>query len=400
MLFTCGGWGWGAIGDSEREACAANSRDRSAALESRLSAFRLSHPQDMPNALQRPQRPPPPSHGGPHPCSFASHPRPPPPTSPPPAAHLAVLRVDGADEHVVGDVVQVAAVLEPGARHGDVVGGALALGLDQHQRVLCGGGGGAGEQPGEGEGCSCLQANARCRSAAARGGATDPQFAGCSPSSPRLCPHLDVLAVPGLEGREQLQALGVGVNLDLRQRSRVGSKGVKERACAEARRRSQGRASRLRRWPPWTLSSLLGGSPGRSRCQEGGAGPHLHCGAGGCLVRLLPGVKAAGGQLVTGGWLEHDLLAVRADLHGVGGRGGGRRLGGQGTAQPAAVSNACSHGHTLLPKQPALHNNCAWLKVAQAVSWLGRRAPRQQPCPTLHPTTTHPTPPPACPSPG
>mmetsp|Transcript_24095 Transcript_24095/g.75512 ORF Transcript_24095/g.75512 Transcript_24095/m.75512 type:complete len:373 (-) Transcript_24095:1175-2293(-) len=44
---------------------------------------------------------------------------------------LAVLVVDGADEHVVGDIVQVAAVLEPRARHGDVVGGALAPGLDE-----------------------------------------------------------------------------------------------------------------------------------------------------------------------------------------------------------------------------------------------------------------------------
>ena len=52
------------------------------------------------------------------------------------AVDLLVLNVEGADEHVVGDVVQVAAVLEPGAGHGDVVSRALALHLDQHQGVL------------------------------------------------------------------------------------------------------------------------------------------------------------------------------------------------------------------------------------------------------------------------
>mmetsp|Transcript_27704 Transcript_27704/g.65797 ORF Transcript_27704/g.65797 Transcript_27704/m.65797 type:complete len:230 (+) Transcript_27704:345-1034(+) len=52
--------------------------------------------------------------------------------------HLVVLRVHRADQHIVGDVVEVSAVLEPGARHGDVVGGALALGLDQHERIVDG----------------------------------------------------------------------------------------------------------------------------------------------------------------------------------------------------------------------------------------------------------------------
>lgn len=47
---------------------------------------------------------------------------------------LVVLRVDGADEHVVGDVVQVAAELEPRAGHRDVVRRALALCL-QHASV-------------------------------------------------------------------------------------------------------------------------------------------------------------------------------------------------------------------------------------------------------------------------
>lgn len=48
---------------------------------------------------------------------------------------LAVVRVDGADEEVIGDVVEVAAVLEPRARCADVVRRALALGLDQHRAV-------------------------------------------------------------------------------------------------------------------------------------------------------------------------------------------------------------------------------------------------------------------------
>ncbi len=52
------------------------------------------------------------------------------------AVDAIVLNVERADEHVVGDIVQVAAVLEPGARHADVVRGALALDLDQHRQVL------------------------------------------------------------------------------------------------------------------------------------------------------------------------------------------------------------------------------------------------------------------------
>mmetsp|Transcript_9808 Transcript_9808/g.26682 ORF Transcript_9808/g.26682 Transcript_9808/m.26682 type:complete len:346 (-) Transcript_9808:1065-2102(-) len=48
----------------------------------------------------------------------------------------AVLLVQCSDEHVVGDVVQVSAELQPGSGHGDVVGGALALGLDQDQGVV------------------------------------------------------------------------------------------------------------------------------------------------------------------------------------------------------------------------------------------------------------------------
>ena len=43
-----------------------------------------------------------------------------------------VVRVDHAEEQVAGDVLQVAAVRQPLAGGGDVVGGALALGLHQH----------------------------------------------------------------------------------------------------------------------------------------------------------------------------------------------------------------------------------------------------------------------------
>lgn len=48
---------------------------------------------------------------------------------------LSVGSVDGANQHVVGDVVQVTTVLQPGAGHGDVVSGRLTLGLDQDGQV-------------------------------------------------------------------------------------------------------------------------------------------------------------------------------------------------------------------------------------------------------------------------
>lgn len=48
---------------------------------------------------------------------------------------LAVLLVDGTDKHVVGDVVQVSTVLQPGTSHGDVISGGLALALDQDGEV-------------------------------------------------------------------------------------------------------------------------------------------------------------------------------------------------------------------------------------------------------------------------
>ncbi len=44
---------------------------------------------------------------------------------------LAVLGIDSADKKVVGDVVEVTTVLEPRTSSGDVVGGALTLGLDE-----------------------------------------------------------------------------------------------------------------------------------------------------------------------------------------------------------------------------------------------------------------------------
>ena len=52
------------------------------------------------------------------------------------AVDLAILCVGGTDEEVVRDVVQVPSVLEPWASHTDVVGCALALGLDQDGGIL------------------------------------------------------------------------------------------------------------------------------------------------------------------------------------------------------------------------------------------------------------------------
>ena len=49
---------------------------------------------------------------------------------------LAVLSVDRTDQHVVGDVVQVATVLQPRTGHGDVISGGLALALDQDGEIL------------------------------------------------------------------------------------------------------------------------------------------------------------------------------------------------------------------------------------------------------------------------
>ena len=40
------------------------------------------------------------------------------------------------DKHIVGNVVQVTSVLEPGASHADMVGGALAVNLEQEQSIF------------------------------------------------------------------------------------------------------------------------------------------------------------------------------------------------------------------------------------------------------------------------
>ena len=39
---------------------------------------------------------------------------------------LLVLIVNGSNEEIVGDIVQVTSVLQPGASHGDMIGGALS----------------------------------------------------------------------------------------------------------------------------------------------------------------------------------------------------------------------------------------------------------------------------------
>lgn len=49
---------------------------------------------------------------------------------------LVVGLVDGTDQHVVGDVVEMATVLQPWTSHRDVISGGLALGLDEDREVL------------------------------------------------------------------------------------------------------------------------------------------------------------------------------------------------------------------------------------------------------------------------
>lgn len=49
---------------------------------------------------------------------------------------LTVGLVDSTNQHVVGDVIKMATVLEPGTSHGDVVSGSLALGLDENGNAL------------------------------------------------------------------------------------------------------------------------------------------------------------------------------------------------------------------------------------------------------------------------
>jgi hypothetical protein len=48
---------------------------------------------------------------------------------------LAVLRVDGTNKHVVGDVVQMSTVLQPRTGHGNVIGGGLTLSLDEDGQI-------------------------------------------------------------------------------------------------------------------------------------------------------------------------------------------------------------------------------------------------------------------------
>lgn len=49
---------------------------------------------------------------------------------------LAVLSIDGTDKHVVGDVVQMSTVLQPGTGHGDVVSSGLSEALDKNGEIL------------------------------------------------------------------------------------------------------------------------------------------------------------------------------------------------------------------------------------------------------------------------
>lgn len=48
---------------------------------------------------------------------------------------FAVLSVDGTDEAVLGDVLQMSTVLQPGATSGNVISRTFALGLDQDRKV-------------------------------------------------------------------------------------------------------------------------------------------------------------------------------------------------------------------------------------------------------------------------
>lgn len=48
---------------------------------------------------------------------------------------FTVLSVDSTNKHVVGDVVKMSTVLQPWASHGDVIGGGLALALDENRNI-------------------------------------------------------------------------------------------------------------------------------------------------------------------------------------------------------------------------------------------------------------------------
>lgn len=51
------------------------------------------------------------------------------------AVNFVILRVHRTDKHVVGDVIQVSAELEPRASHGDVVSRTLALCLTETNKI-------------------------------------------------------------------------------------------------------------------------------------------------------------------------------------------------------------------------------------------------------------------------
>src|SRR5450432_304545 len=48
---------------------------------------------------------------------------------------FSISSINGTDQHVVGDVVQVSTVFEPRPGHGNVVGGCLALGLYENGQI-------------------------------------------------------------------------------------------------------------------------------------------------------------------------------------------------------------------------------------------------------------------------
>lgn len=149
---------------------------------------------------------------------------------------LSVGSVDSANQHVVGDVVQVTTVLQPGAGHGDVISGSLSLSLDQDGQVG------------------------------------------------------SVLAVPSIEGRQELQTVRGRSNLDI-----------------------DGRA-------------VLGRS----------------------LVGVHAWVVATGGKTVTGRRLELELLAVLV-LESVGQRVEVQRAGnGQGNDQIGRGDEGVSSGVTIV----------------------------------------------------
>jgi hypothetical protein len=106
---------------------------------------------------------------------------------------LAVGGVDGTDQHVVADVVQVTAELEPRASHGNVVCGALALDL-RHQ----------GKLSFETKTCAfSMHTRAEALFRFTSKGRSDLDEDG----------HVDeVLAVPLGKGLQQLQTRALGVN--------------------------------------------------------------------------------------------------------------------------------------------------------------------------------------------